>query len=98
MEIDMSYTNLPNELVEEFCHFPSGRIAVMTKRDSYWFEPDGTSGKGSCLTPWPDGDCNRIACCWSGDISGLACYSTGACGCKTINHKRHKGLFTEKES
>ncbi|KKM25127.1 hypothetical protein LCGC14_1598160 [marine sediment metagenome] len=97
MEVNMSYINLPNILVEELHHFPSGRIVIMTKRDSFWFEPDGTSGKGSYLTPWPDVDCNRLSCCWSGDISNSACHSIGACGCKAINHKRHRGLFTENK-
>jgi len=53
MEIDFSYINLPREKVIEYVFLPSGRIVVMTKDDSFWFEADGTSPKGSYLIPCP---------------------------------------------
>ena len=49
MEIDFSYCDLPREPIVEWAYLPSGRIVVMTQTDSYWFEPDGTSPKGSYL-------------------------------------------------
>ena len=53
MEIDFSYTNLPRERVVEYAFLPSGRIVAMTKEESFWFEADGTSPKGSYLTRCP---------------------------------------------
>ncbi len=56
IEIDLSClegykTTLPRERVVELTQFSSGRIVVMTEQDSYWFESDGISPKGSYLTP-----------------------------------------------
>jgi len=53
LEIDFSYINLPRERVIGGAILPSGRVVVMTEQDSYWFESDGTSPKGSYLVPWP---------------------------------------------
>lgn len=53
LEIDFSHMNLPRERVIEWTYLPSGRIVVMTENDSFWFEADGTSTKGSYLVPWP---------------------------------------------
>jgi len=53
MEIDFSYANLSRERVIEWARLPSGRIVAMTEEESFWFESDGQSPKGSFLTPWP---------------------------------------------
>ena len=56
IEIDFSYCNLPRESVVEMARLPSGRIVVMTANDSYWFEADGKSPKGSYLVFSEGGD------------------------------------------
>jgi len=53
IEIDFSYANLPRCPVVEWAILPSGRIVAMTDQESFWFEPNGKSPKGSFLTPWP---------------------------------------------
>lgn len=49
--------DIPRERVVEWAQLPSGRVVVMTDSthgvESFWFEPDGKSPKGSFLTPWP---------------------------------------------
>ena len=56
-EIDFSYCGLPRERVVEWAILPSGRIVAMTNQESFWFESDGHSPKGSYLVHWPlDGD------------------------------------------
>jgi hypothetical protein len=52
IEIDFSYANLPRERVIEWARLPSGRIVAITKHESFWFESNGKSPKGSFLTPW----------------------------------------------
>jgi len=56
IEIDFSYINFPRVKVVEYAFLPSGRIVVMTEQDSFWFESDGTSPKGSYLTFVPKGE------------------------------------------
>ena len=41
--------NLPNTKIIEGAILPSGRIVVMSDQDSYWFDSDGTSPKGTFL-------------------------------------------------
>lgn len=53
IEIDFSYAHLPRESVVEYAFLPSGRIVAMTDQESFWFESDGTSPKGSYLIPCP---------------------------------------------
>lgn len=53
LEIDFSYINLPREAVVEWVWLSSGRIVAMTEDESFLFDADGTSPKGSYLTPWP---------------------------------------------
>jgi hypothetical protein len=43
---------LPREKVVEWAILPSGRIVAMTNQESFWFEADGTSPKGSYLVNW----------------------------------------------
>jgi len=52
MEIDFSSMGLPREQVVEWTYLPSGRIVAMTNQDSFWFEADGKSDKGSYLVPF----------------------------------------------
>jgi len=58
LEIDFSgyALNIPNDPVVEYAYLPSGRIVVMGQQDSYWFEADGHSPKGSRLTFLPPKD------------------------------------------
>ena len=48
--------DLPNTPVVEGAILSSGRIVVMTDQDSYWFESDGTSPKGTFLLKVKAGD------------------------------------------
>lgn len=41
--------NHPNTKIIEGAILPSKRIVVMSDQDSYWFEADGTSPKGTFL-------------------------------------------------
>lgn len=50
--IDFSYANLPRERVIELAHLPSGRIAAVTDQESFLFDANGKSPKGSYLIPW----------------------------------------------
>lgn len=54
IKIDFSYCGLDSKEVVEFAVLSSGRIVAVTEDDeSFVFDSEGKSPKGSYLVPWP---------------------------------------------